>query len=87
MIASDLAEDNIATHPSLGVKTTAGSLALAESRVKRNAAIVDRVRTSVRRIAVARADNTEAYSCWCDYSGKGESQCKQRHKRDRLRYF
>lgn len=80
------AEDNIATHPSLGAKTTAGSLALAESRVKRNAGIVDTVRKSVRSIAFARADNTEAYSCWCDHSGKGESQCKQRYKRGGLSY-
>jgi amidase len=38
-------KDNIATHPDLGVKTTAGSFALAESQVKRNADIVNTVRS------------------------------------------
>jgi amidase len=41
------AQDNIATHPSLGVKTTAGRFALAESQVKRNAGIINMVRWNV----------------------------------------
>ena len=36
-------KDNIATHPSLGMTTSAGNLALRDSRPKRNAEIVDKV--------------------------------------------
>lgn len=44
-LVSDLSEvqDNIATHPDLGMDTTAGSLALVGSRPTENAEIVDRV--------------------------------------------
>jgi amidase len=34
-------QDNIGTHPSLGMETTAGSLALRDSRPRKNAKIVD----------------------------------------------
>jgi len=36
-------KDNIATHPSLGMKTTAGSLALLDSRPRQNARVVDKL--------------------------------------------
>lgn len=38
-----LVKDNVATHPSTGLDTTAGSLALVDSKPKSNAPIVDRV--------------------------------------------
>ncbi|KAH8688628.1 amidase signature domain-containing protein [Phaeosphaeriaceae sp. PMI808] len=38
-----LVKDNIATHPDLGMGTTAGSLALVNSRPKKNAEIVERL--------------------------------------------
>ncbi len=34
-------KDNIASHPSLGLRTTAGSLALYDSKPRRNAKVVD----------------------------------------------
>lgn len=38
-----LVKDNVATHPSTGLDTTAGSLALVDSKPRSNAPIVDRV--------------------------------------------
>lgn len=38
-----LVKDNVATHPSTGLDTTAGSLALVNSKPRSNAPIVDRV--------------------------------------------
>lgn len=45
----DLAQDNIATHPSLGLPTTAGSFALLSSKPRRNAKIVDKVCSPLQR--------------------------------------
>jgi hypothetical protein len=39
----DTSQDNIATHPSLGLPTTCGSLALLSSKPKKNAEIIDQV--------------------------------------------
>ncbi|MCJ1357711.1 MAG: hypothetical protein MMC33_007707 [Icmadophila ericetorum] len=36
-------KDNIATHPSLGMKTTAGSIALLDSRPRENAAVIGKL--------------------------------------------
>ena len=42
-----LVKDNIATSPATGLDTTAGSLALVDSRPRENAPIIDRVRSSL----------------------------------------
>ena len=55
-------QDNIATHPDLGMDTTAGSFALAGSRPRTSADVVERVDTARRQISSIRS-LTRTYSC------------------------
>lgn len=45
-------QDSIATHPDLGLDTTAGSLALVDSRPRKNATVVDRVSKFASRLGM-----------------------------------
>lgn len=47
-----LVKDNVATHPSTGLDTTAGSLALVNSKPRSNAPIVDRVGDCCKNISI-----------------------------------
>ncbi|KAK0507196.1 hypothetical protein JMJ35_010234 [Cladonia borealis] len=55
-----LIKDNIATHPSLGMDTTAGSLALVGSRPKKSADVVERL-ISAGALILGKANLCSAY--------------------------
>lgn len=73
-------KDNIATHPDLGMKTSAGSLALLESRVPKNARIVDRL-IEAGAIIIGKSNLSELsnykgkdmQSGWSAVGGQGQS--------------
>ncbi|KAJ5151221.1 uncharacterized protein N7482_010473 [Penicillium canariense] len=75
-----LLKDNIATHPDLGLETTAGSFALYGSRPRRNAEIVDKL-LKAGVIVLGKANMSElAYyrsegipSAWSARGGQGQS--------------
>jgi len=75
-----LVKDNVATHPDLGMDTTAGSLALAGSRPKRNADIVDSL-LEAGAIILGKANLSELsnfkgknlYSGWSAVGGQTQS--------------
>jgi len=59
------------THPSLGMHTTAGSLALLGSKPKQNSAVVEMVLFHHPMLLVVYicADSfSEASECWCNYN-------------------
>ena len=68
-------KDNIATHPDLGMITSAGNLALRDSRPKRNAKIVDKVSQcpSMRLLCLMKISVDRS---WLDNTREGELERK-----------
>ncbi|KAL7954704.1 amidase signature domain-containing protein [Trichoderma compactum] len=75
-----LVKDNVATHPSTGLDTTAGSLALVDSKPGSNAPIVDRL-LEAELIIIGKASlselswwkGTHLLRGWNSISGQGQS--------------
>ncbi|PNP59590.1 hypothetical protein THARTR1_00763 [Trichoderma harzianum] len=74
-----LVKDNVATHPSTGLDTTAGSLALVDSKPRSNAPIVDRVEAGLIIIGKASLSElswwkgTNLLCGWNSISGQAQS--------------
>ena len=68
-------KDNIATHPDLGMITSAGNLALRDSRPKRNAKIVDKA-SHCHCIGLLDLTKLAVDRSWLDHTWEGQLERK-----------